>query len=269
MRMRAFALACLIAAPASAQDGTLADLRQEIGVLATEVGRLKRELSTTGGADVTISGTSALERIDAMEAELRRLTGATEQMQNRIDRVVSDGSNRLGDLRFRVCEIDPDCDLSTLGPTEPLGGEDGAAPAPVAPAPVTDGAQLAIGEQEDFDRAREALDQGSFRGAADLFQAFTETYTGGPLTGQAHFFRGEALRELGDDAAAARAYLDAFSGQPTGPQASQALLALGLSLDRLGQGTDACLTLGEVPVRFPGSEAAAEAEAALARLNCQ
>ncbi|SPJ24746.1 tol-pal system protein YbgF [Palleronia abyssalis] len=261
-----FSLALLPGLAWAQSDETLADIKQDLAVLSTELQGLQRELSTTGGPSVNLEGTGALARIDAMEAELRRLTGATERMENRINDVVSDGTNRIGDLRFRVCEIEEGCDFATLGETPALGGVD--TPPPSRPAPVTNGAQLAVGEQEDFDRAKEALDSGSFRSAADQFQAFTETYTGGPLTGEAHYLRGDALSQLGEDAEAARAYLDAFSGQPEGPRAADALLQLGLKLETLGQTADACATLGEVPGRFPASEAAAEAEAARARLSC-
>lgn len=263
-------LLCLgtLSAPARAQDGqTLADIRQEIQVLLVEVGRLKRELSTTGAPQANLSGTSALERIDAMEAELRRLTSSTEEIENRVNRVVSDGTNRLGDLRFRVCEMEEGCDLGNLGETPALGGVD--VPAAASAQDVTDGAQLAIGEQADFDRAKEALDSGSFRSAADLFETFTQTYTGGPLTGEAHFHRGRALSELGDDKAAARAYLASYSGSPDGAMAPDALLELGRKLDAVGQKVDACATLGELPALFPDSEAAAESESVRASIGCQ
>lgn len=265
--------ALLVPGLARAQAGdtqTLADIRQDLQVMTVEMGRLKRELSTTGGpgvgSETGLSGTSALERIDAMEGELRRLTSRTEEIENRVNRVVADGTNRIGDLRFRVCEIEEGCDIAALEETPPLGGIELPDPAPAAP--VTDGAQMAIGEQQDFDRAKDALDQGDFRAAADRFKSFTDSYTGGPLTGEAHFLRGRALAELGDDAAAARAYLDAFSGQPEGPRAAEALLALGVKLDALGQRDDACATLGEVPARFPGSAAAAEASEARSGMSC-
>lgn len=270
--MRALCLAaCLgaasLAGPVAAQDSeTLADIQGDISYLLGEVESLKSELTSSGGQPTNLSGTSALERIDAMEAELRRLTSSTEEIENRVNRVVSDGTNRLGDLRFRLCEIEDGCDIGSLGETPVLGGVDVPTPAPAEA--VTDGAQLAIGEQADFDRAKEALDSGSFRSAADLFETFTETYTGGPLTGEAHFYRGQALGELGEDAASARAYLDAFSGSPDGDRAPDALLELGRKLNTLGQSADACATLGEVSTRFPGSEAASSAQSERTTIGC-
>ena len=247
---------------------TLADIRQELSILFVELQKLKRELSTTGTPDVNLAGTTALQRIDAMEAELRRLTGETESLELRVNRVVSDGTNRVGDLEFRLCELEEGCDIGTLGETPVLGGVAGQAAAP-APAPAQSaGPEMAVGEQVDFDRAKEALDSGSFRSAADLFQTYTQTYTGGALTGEAHFLRGEALSRLGDAEGAARAYLESFSGSPDGERAPEALLNLGLKLNELGQGPDACATLGEVTARYSDSAASIEAQTARAEFAC-
>ncbi len=252
--------------PGLAQDQTLADIRQELSVLFVEIQRLKRELSTTGAAAGTIAG-DTLQRVDLIEAELARLTSKTEQLEFRINQVVSDGTNRVGDLEFRLCELEPDCDIATLGETPTLGGES-AGIAPVA-APSTDGGtELAVGEQSDFDRAVAALDAGDFQSAIGQFQTFTATYPGGPLSSEAHFLRGEALSALEQTAAAARAYLESFSGEPGGRRAADALLRLGQSLADLGQASEACVTLGEVGARFPGAPQVAEAEAERARLGC-
>ena len=266
------ALGLTLAAPAAAQDleQTLADMRQELAVLHVELQRLERELSTTGAPTTPAPGGTTLERLDALEAQLRDLTQSTERMQNRIARVVEDGTRRVGDLEFRICELEPGCDIGEIGETLPIGGEGAvvsAAPAP-QPSEQPGGAQLAVGEQADFDRARAAYDDRDFQRAAELFSTFVETYPGSPLSGEAHFLRGEALAETGDVAGAARAYLDSFSGAPEGRYAPRALLQLGLTLDELGQAQDACATLGEVPARFPESDASLEAQTAMAELGC-
>ncbi len=253
------------AGSAFAQDQTLADIRQELSMLYVQVQRLKRELSTTGTPGAVPQGGSTLERVDAIERELQNLTGKAEKLEYRINRVVKDGTNRIGDLEFRLVELEGG-DVSKLGETTTLGGiEPGPAP---APQPETETIELAVGEKADFERASEALAQGDFRTAADLFAAFGETYPGGPMTARAHLKRGEAHAGLGNKTDAARAYLEAFSTDPNGADAPEALFRLGQGLGYLGQTSEACVTLAEVGLRFPGGAAMTQAQQEMTKLGC-
>lgn len=260
------ALAC--AAPATAQDRsqTLADIRQELTVLFMDIQSMKRELSTTGSPTTLNLPSDMLGRVGAIEAELQRLTAQTEALDLRVNRIVSDGTNRIGDLEFRLVELEGG-DLSQLSETTTLGGGT-AAVAPTAPAQTNTGPQLAIGEQGDFDRARALLDQGRTAEAATAFQTYTQTYPGGALSAEAHYLRGEAEGRQGNWSNAARAYLDSFSGDPNGTRSPDALYKLGVSLERLGQRDEACLTLNEVGVRFPTAPSARDAATARAELAC-
>lgn len=266
-----FALVLALPAPAApAQDRTetLADIRQELSVLWVDIQRLRRELSTTGAPGGTAGG-STLERVDAIESALRRLTNATEDLQIRVDRIVTDGTNRIGDLEFRLCELEEDCDIGQLGDTPTLGG--GATAVATATLPATSGAngpRLAEAEQSDFDRAMAAYEAGDYAGAAQGFQAYTDTYPGGALSAEAHFWRGEAEAAQGAWNRAARAYLASFSGAPDAPRAPESLYRLGTSLNELGQRDEACLTLGEVEVRYPASPIVLDARAAMTRIGC-
>ncbi len=265
------AAALTVAGVAQAQDQqTLADIRQELTVLHVEIQRLKREFSTTGSPAPNLSGSSVLERVDAIEAELQRLTRQTEQLNQRVQNIVADGTNRIGDLEFRLVELEGG-DLSTLGETSTLGGEDtgttAVAPTPANPS-VTEQSELAIGEQADFDAAAQALEAGDFQAAADKFTQFDQAYPGSPLAAEANLKRGQALEGLGDTREAARAFLASFTGDSEGPAAPVALFELGAALGRLGQTDQACITLGEVGVRFPASEAVASATQEMAALGC-
>jgi tol-pal system protein YbgF len=255
---------------AAAQDKaqTLADLRAELAQLSAQVSGLKQELVASGAGQPGIAGGDALQRMDAMEAALAQLTSKTEALEFRVNQVVADGTRRISDMEFRITELEGG-DVTKLPETPTLGGAAGTvAPAVSAPTAGADAPELAVGEQADFDRAKEVLGTGDFRAAADLFKAFTETYPGGPLSGEALYLRGEALSQLGETAEAARSYLEAFSGAPNGPRAGDALLKLGQSLGKLGQTPEACVTLTEVGVRFPGSAPAGEALTAMQGLGC-
>lgn len=273
MRLFAFltvaALALPAAAPAQNRDETLADIRQELSVLYVEVQRLKRELSTTGAPTTTVGGDTPLQRIDAIEAELQRLTSKTEELEFKINQVVNVGTNQIGDLEFRLCELEEGCDIGSLSEGTTLGNlEVTETPATSPTAVDTGGAQLAVGEQSDFDRAKAALDAGDYQAAADQFATFTQTYTGGPLSAEAHYLRGDALEKLGDIRPAARAYLDSFSSAPNGPKAPDALYKVGTTLGALGQTADACQMLEQVGIRFPTANAATEARSSMQNLGC-
>jgi len=274
--VRSTVLVLALAMPAHAQqsgDQTLADIRQELTVLYVELQRLQRELSTTGAPSTSVAGQTTLARLDAIEAELQRLTAKTEQLEFRVGSVVRDGTSRIGDLEFRLCELEPGCDIASLGETPLLGGVASAevatpSPGPVAPAPTAPVTELAIGEQADFDRARALLDAQDYQAAAQQFATFAETYPGGPLAAEAHLRRGEALDGLGEPTQAARAYLEAFSSDQTGPFAPEALYRLGEKLGALGQTQEACVTLGEVVARFPQAPAVGHALEASNRIGC-
>ena len=280
MRIAVLAVAALVAfgpVRLAAQDSqTLADIRQELSILHVEVQKLRRELSTTGTTSVDVTGNTVLDRVAAIEAELQRLTAQTESLGHRIERVVTDGTNRIGDLEFRLVELEGG-DVSTLGETTTLGGADTASasstppPPPAIPlaAPQTGtGGELAVGEKADFDAAMAALSSGDTGRASELFNAFNLAYPGSPLAPEANLNLGKALEASGDTRRAAQAYLAGFTAGPTGPVAPETLQLLGASLGKLGKTQEACVTLAEVGARFPTTDAAARARAEMVSLGC-
>lgn len=282
MRITVWALWALLALGAGqlpgqvmAQDKqTLADIRQELTVLFVEVQRLKTELSTTGGVDTRLPAASTLEKIDAIEAELKRLTSNTEQLEHRVNQIVTDGTNRIGDLEFRLVELEGG-DVSKLGDTPTLGGNiagipnGGGSAVPTTGPTTTDGqGELAMGEDADFKIAEKALNAKDYGKAVDMFTQFNVAYPGSPLAARAEISRGHALEGLGDTREAARAFLAGFVSNETGPYAASALFELGAALGRLGQTDQACVTLGEVSVRFPIADEVARAQSEMSALGC-
>ena len=248
---------------------TLGDVRADLSLLSAEINSLRAELSATGSNNPLAGDVPTLARIETLEATLSQLTAKTEQLDIRINSVVRDGTNRLDDLNFRICDLDPACDIATIGSTAMLGGVEVVGPATNMMVPEQDEVSLVIGEQTDFDRAEAALISGDFRSAAKQFEAFTQTYPGGPLATSANLLRGDAFVGLGEMAPAARAYLDAFSGAPSAPEAAPALYKLGKSLADLGQTSEACITLGEVTSRFAFTPEAAKAAAERLNMGCE
>lgn len=254
---------------ATAQDraATLADIRLQLRSLSGELAGLQRELDTTGATAPALSG-DTLQRMDAMAAELRRLTAQTEELDYRIRRVVEDGTNRLGDLEFRLTELEGG-DIGQLGATRPLGGATVAPPVMMPPAAETN-PQLAVGERSDFVAATDLLEAGDTAAALAALDKFLTDYPRSPLTAAAQLARGQALSAQAKEKDAGRAYLEAFTlAEETDPvTASAGLLGLGQSLASLGQTREACLTLAQVAVRFPGMPSVAEANKVLSGLSC-
>ncbi|MGB0902967.1 tol-pal system protein YbgF [Halocynthiibacter sp.] len=258
-----------LAVQAQDRDQTLADIRQEMSVLYVEVQRLKRELSTTGTPSANVGGNSPLERIDAMEAVLQRLTARTEEMEYKINQIATVGGNQIGDLEFRLCELETNCDLGNLSEGTTLGNIDVAsAPSVVLTPTRNDGLELAVGEKADFEAAQASVDGGDYATAAQQLGVFVQNYPGSPLSAQAYFLQGDAYEKLGETRPAARAYLDSFSSAPDGDMAPQALFKVGATLRDLGQNTEACQMFDQVGVRFPNSTVTSEAQSARQNMGC-
>ena len=275
--MRALLAGCLaawaaVAAPCWGQDQSLADIKAELTLLDGQIEQLRDELVRQGSArGLPEDPAAALTRLDQLEAELRRLTDRVDVLTNDVRRIVDDATNRVGDIEFRLTELEGG-DTSVVATPEPLGGGvtgPRPRPAPAAAASEASDTPLVATEKTDFDAAVAAADAGENAKAAALFGTFLTNYPGGPLSTEAQFRRGEALAATADWRGAARSYLDAFSGAPQGPMAPRALYRLAIALGELGQVEEACLTLTEVDTRYPGSEVAGEVASQRVTLRCQ
>ncbi|WP_449042082.1 tetratricopeptide repeat protein [Paracoccus sp. (in: a-proteobacteria)] len=270
-------------APAAAAAGegaarTLADLRADLRAVGADLRALRAELSASGAEGFRAAGgESAIDRMNAMEREITRLTGETERLRHRIDRIVRDGSNRIGDIEFRLCEMEDGCDLGALTTTQ-LGDLDGggaalmgsafdAAPT-AAPAGAGVSGALTAQEQAELDRARAALDAGDFPRAAELFGGFASTHAGSPAATEALYLQGAALDSAGDAKGATAAWLQAFAAAPTGPRAADALLGLSRVSAAGRPATEGCVYLDELIARFPGTPQADEAARRSASAGC-
>lgn len=267
MSLRAATLGCLIWAGTfvPAQADSVAEIRSELNALSTVVADLARELSSGAAASQPGFDGALIDRVDQIRTELARLTGRTEELEFRIRRVIDEASNRLGDLEFRLTELEGG-DTSALS-QRPLGGTQQAFSAP-APDLTTENPQLAAGEEAALRGARALAEAGDRDGAVQALQEFLDLFPGSPLGPEATMLLGEMHRARGAEPEAARAFLNLYLSDPDGASAPRALLALGDSLGRLGQREEACVMFDELRTRFGSSPEASEAESARAELEC-
>ena len=250
---------------------TLGSIRSELTQLYAEIQALRAEMAQDGTnqALAQLSGPAVL-RLDTIEEQLRQVTGQVEQLRFRMDQIVEDGTRRIGDLEFRLVELEGG-DLSALGETPTLGGETAemASVIPLQPDDNTqDGVELAVSEESDFDAATQSLGDGDYANAVLQFGQFLSNYPGGPLSARAMFHMGEAQEAMGQHKEAARSYLDSFTAQPSGTYAPQALMRVALSLGELGKVDNACQTLNEVLVRYPDSAVIEQTRSSQQSLGC-
>lgn len=244
--------------PASAQSewkgsSSREDLLYRLQILDAEIADIRARLGgATAGGGVVTGGNSA-----AIEAELRRLTAQVERVEQAQRALRDDLARRLGDIEFRLNELEGN---PTDGTSAPLAGSvDGPS------AVNNDRPAAALSERGDLDRAIGDVEQGRFDQAQDRLARFLREYPDSPLSGEAYYWQGEALFVRGMHAEAARAYLNGYNTDRRGSHAAQNLYRLGVTLGRLGQINEACLTLREVRNQFPnapdGISAKADAEA--------
>jgi len=236
-------ISCMAVLPASgqAQAQTLEDVRADITELSELMQELRGELLATGNSGVSQDSVGTiLQRLNNLEADLSAALGMVETLEFRVVQIADDATRRIGDLEFRLTELEGG-DTGSLTTPPQLGGVTGVGNV---------GQELASDEQRSFDAGVAMHDAGEFQAAAEQFAIFTQTYPGGPLTSEAQYRRGLALAGLQDWGGAARSYLDSFSGAPDGPFASVSLYELAASLGALGQTDQACLTLEEIGIRY-------------------
>ena len=260
MKYLIFAFALLGASFSFAQDEkparTVGDMKLEIEFLSAQLDGLRAELLESGAALSQTNAGDPVSRVNAIEHELRLLTGQIEELEHRIGLTVKETEARLAAIEARLnaaegIEISPDETTRS----------DAASDFP-------SNVELTIAEREDFEAAKLAYSNGEYRDAEEKFAIFNQTYPGGPMTSVAHLYRGKALYELEDWKQAGISFLESFSTGPRAPRAAEALFNLAESFVKLDNQTRACGSLVELPNRFPQSPYAEKANAMAAELGC-
>lgn len=252
MACRAAVLSLLLLAPAGAEAQSVNDLRYRLSTVEAELGQIRTQLRAGGGAatgGVGLAATSALDRLDRLEQEIRALTGRVEELAHQQRQIAEDAQRRFGDIEFRLTELEGG-DVAALTPPPPLGGP------PATSTANQPAAAVSVSERDDLDRAIEDVRQGRYDQAEQRLRQFLNTYGESPLRGEALYWLGESQLTRGAYSEAARSFLDGYNADAQGEKAARTLYRLGVTLGRLGQQRDACLTLAEVETRFPSADSA-------------
>jgi TolA-binding protein len=206
----------------------IATVQSEVDNLSSQIAEVRLELSKNkdsiikdaikASENIVASGTkksagSVLFRLDAIEEEMRNLTGIIEELQFYTKNIALDATNRVGDLEFRITELEGG-DASSLGNSRVIGGSVKTS---------NTNAELAITEKSNYDTALKLLNENNYELALLEFDKLINAFPNGPLTVAAHYSKGNAFIGLAMWDQGIDSYLNSFSLEPNGKYAQKAL----------------------------------------------
>jgi len=239
--------------PASAQDGNSADdirIRQ----LESQVQTLQRQQSTAPaaapaiGTPATSAMTDMLSRMDALEAQVARLTAEYEEL-----------NNRVREAEARVAAAPAPAPAPVAAAPAPLVPTPQPAPQPVATGPSA--ARLAAVQAVVKPRSNDAAEDEYSYGyklwqahfypeAEQQLQFFLSKYPASPRGTYARNLIGRSYLDDGQPTQAAQWFVDNYRANPQGDRAADSLIFLAESMVRLHDTNRACIALGQFAANF-------------------
>jgi tol-pal system protein YbgF len=163
-------------------------------------------------------------------------------------------------------------------PSQQDAGEEYVQPGAAAQPPASDDAIETVSLQPGaatetpeslYERSNESLLRRQFAEAEAGFSTFLQKYPEHSLSGSAQYWLGETYYAQNDYKSAAANFLQGYKKYPTSRRAPDSLLKLGISLNRLGQGEQACAAFSAVSAEYPKAvDARKRAQAEAKRAGC-
>lgn len=248
------------------QDRTLSDIRAELPTLFGEIKSLELELRTSKIENLIIKG-EHLDRINSIEKELISIISQVENLQYRIERIVRDGTNHISDIRFRLCDIELDCNIENFSQGNTLGKPKVRLKVTSINPEIFKG--VTVAERNELYLIETLLRAGNSIGVVEQLEVFLDTYTNGKIRMEIMFLLGKALMVKEQWSKAAKTYLDIYSSFSKAPRTGEALYFLSVSFVELNQFERACLMLTELRIEYPDSDFVDDASQKAMELNCQ
>jgi TolA-binding protein len=232
---------------AIALQNQILELRRDLQALRDQPGRAAPSGVLSGTPPRPQPGTNEisaqlLDRVSALEDQMRRLNGRIDEVDNASQRRQADLAKQLGDLQFRL---------------DNGGGKAAPAPAPQAAAPSAPAAPAAPAAPVKRTPAL-ALQEGNAalarRDYAAADAAAREVLAAGktaPGAYDAQFLLAQAAAGQRNFPAAALAYKETYDRSGQGSHAQDSLLGLATSLAALGEKRSACVALDSLRQQFP------------------
>lgn len=282
--------------PAEAQDSQdlinrLQRMQNELTTLQQHVYQGKKAPGAAASATATPAGlpNAAMarlsNRITQLEAEIRRLTGANEELNHKVSQLQTRLDKMSADLEFRLKTLEGGGPPSNNTGQPPLASN-GTPPTAVAPPssttentvpgadrgvrpfgskpslPPKAGGQVAAvppaateTPEQQYDRAHGLIvKKRDFAAAERVLTDFISVNRKHRLAPNAHYWLGRTYYVRSNFEQAAIAFAEGFQRYPKSKKAPATLLNLGMSLSRLGKNREACTTYSRLARNFRKAE---------------
>jgi TolA-binding protein len=261
-------LLAAVAAPAAAQrvestEKRIERLEQELRAVQRRVfpggAQVAPEIEpqSPSGAQAGSPASSAVAdltaRVDSLEAQLRELTGQSEQNSNRL-RQLEEAMTRFRDAATgRLDALERGGAAAAPEPERPAASSP-QLPRPSAAATATDSPAARPAASSTGDAAAEEAYNAGFRlweskryvDAQQALEAVAKRYPNSKWASWASNLAGRAYLDAGKPATAAKTFLANYQGNPKGERAADSLYFLGQALVALDKPADACKAYDEL-----------------------
>jgi tol-pal system protein YbgF len=275
----------LLPSPVFAQSS---DIMNRLGRIENEIQTLSRsvyrgEAPPPGAfAGDTAAQAQTEIRLQQLESDLREIRGRIEeqnyqlrQMQDKLDRALSDMEMRMGDVEKRASAAPPPSARYAAGSQSkpPPAVQTGSAYQPeegqlgtLSQMETSSGDPAAM----KYESAFSLLKNAQYDEAAKNFHEFISSYPNHSLISNAKYWLGETYYVRGQFADAARVFAEGYQQAPAGAKAPDNLLKLGMSLAGMGNKDDACVALDQIGKEFSkgSTPVLRRAEQEKGRLGC-
>jgi len=272
MRCVLLALIWMLPVAAAAQDATVEKIDKRVGKLESEMRAVQRKVFPGGdpkyfepeiapaealppapvGSPASTPLVDLTERVGELERQLRTLTGQVEANQYKLKQLEDAQAKLRGDVEFRLNALEAGgAGAAATAATPPADAPAKAAkpgkadPAAKTPPPEKAPAKAATADTAWKAAYAQALAK-DWPGTVTAMTGFIADWPKSTRLPQAQYWLGRANAEQGQNAEAARAYLEVYKTAPKSDRAPDSLLGLAGAMQALKKPKDACRVLGEL-----------------------
>ena len=189
--------------------------------------------------------TSLTSRVDALETQLRVLTGQVEEQGFRSRQLADEVARLRTDLQARVERLE-----AQGRPPAPAQPQPAAEP-PAEPAAEAPPAAAADEAEEAYNAGYRLWNARQYGEAQRALAAAATRFPNSPWTSWMRNLEGRAYLDDNKPATAARVFLANYQENPRGARAADSLYFLGQSLTRLNRRAEACRVYDELAQVYP------------------